>query len=170
MEDYTYHLGEPRPRVLGAHMLEVCPSIASDTPSCEIHPLSIGGRGDPVRLVFTARPGPAVVVGMSDLGDRLRLVANEVELIEPDAPLPNLPVAHAIWEPRPDFPTAAAAWLLAGGSHHTGLGLGITLEAITDLAEMLGVELLAIGRDTELGAFKNEIRWNRVFFGLAGGL
>ena len=109
MEDYTYHLGEPRPRILGAHMLEVCPSIAAGRPTCEIHPLGIGGKADPVRLVFTARPGPGVVVGLVDLGDRLRLIANEVDLVEPDAPLPRLPVARAVWEPRPDLRTSATA-------------------------------------------------------------
>ena len=103
MEDYTYHLGDPVPEVLGAHMLEVCPSIAAGQPSCEIHPLSIGGRADPVRLVFDAAPGPGVVVGLADLGDRFRLIANEVDLVEPDAPLPRLPVARAVWRPRPDL-------------------------------------------------------------------
>lgn len=170
MEDYTYHLGEPAPKVLGAHMLEVCPSIAADKPSCEIHPLAIGGKGDPVRLVFTAKAGPGLVVGLTDLGNRFRLVANEVDLIEPDALLPNLPVARAVWQPRPDFATAVSAWLLAGGSHHTSLSIGISLEPLGDLAEMLGIELLAVGPDTRIDAFKKEIRWNRVFYGLAEGL
>lgn len=170
MEDYTYHLGEPGPKVLGSHMLEVCPSIAADKPSCEIHPLSIGGKGDPVRLVFTARSGPGVVVGLTDLGNRFRLVANEVDLIEPDAPLPKLPVARAIWRPRPDFATALSAWLLAGGSHHTSLSIGLGLEPLGHLAEMLGVELLAIGPETRIDPFKKEIRWNRVFYGLADGV
>jgi L-arabinose isomerase len=170
MEDYTYHLGEPSPKVLGAHMLEVCPSIAAARPSCEIHPLSIGGKSDPVRLVFTARPGPGVVVGMSDMGNRFRLVANQVDLIEPDAPLPRLPVARAVWQPRPDFNTGLAAWLLAGGPHHTSLSLGIDLQPVIDLAEMLGVELIAIGEDSSLEEIKKELRWNRVFYGLADGL
>ena len=100
MEDYTYHLGDPVPEVLGAHMLEVCPSIAGGTPTCEIHPLSIGGKGDPVRLVFDAASGPAVVVGLVDMGDRFRLIANEVDIVPPDAPLPKLPVARAVWRPR----------------------------------------------------------------------
>ena len=112
MEDYTYHLGDPVPEVLGAHMLEVCPSIAGTRPRCEIHPLSIGGRSDPVRLVFDAAPGPAVVVGMADLGDRFRLIANEVDIVAPDEPLPRLPVARAVWRPRPDLATAAEAWLI----------------------------------------------------------
>ena len=170
MEDYTYHLGDPTPRVLGAHMLEVCPSIAGDVPSCEIHPLSIGGKADPVRLVFTARPGTGIVVGLSDLGNRFRLVANQVEVVEPDAPMPNLPVARAVWEPQPDFRTAVSGWLLAGGSHHTSLSLGIDFEPLIDLAEMLGIELVAIGHGTSLEQLKNEIRWNRLFYGLVDGL
>jgi L-arabinose isomerase len=170
MEDYTYHLGDPAPRVLGAHMLEVCPSIAGDVPSCEIHPLSIGGKGDPVRLVFTARPGPGIVVGLIDLGNRFRLVANEVELVEPNGPMPKLPVARAVWEPQPDFRTAVSGWLLAGGSHHTSLSVGIGLEPLIDLAEMLGIELVAIGAGSSLEQLKNEMRWNRLFYGLVDGL
>jgi L-arabinose isomerase len=115
MEDYTYHLGDPVPEVLGAHMLEVCPSITRDRPSCEIHPLSIGGRADPVRLVFDAAPGEARVVGLTDLGDRFRLLVNDVDLVAPDEPLPKLPVARAVWRPKPDLMTAAEAWLTAGG-------------------------------------------------------
>jgi L-arabinose isomerase len=152
MEDYTYHLGEPRPRILGAHMLEVCPSIAAGRPTCEIHPLGIGGKPDPVRLVFTARPGPGIVVGLVDLGDRLRLVANEVDLIEPDAPLPRLPVARAVWEPRPDLRTSATAWLLAGGPHHTALSIGLSTDVIRDFARMSGIELVVIDGATTVRA------------------
>jgi L-arabinose isomerase len=153
MEDYTYHLRGPRPRILGAHMLEVCPSIASGRASCEIHPLGIGGKPDPVRLVFTARPGPAIVVGLIDLGDRLRLVANEVDLVEPDAPLPRLPVARAVWEPRPDLRTSATAWLLAGGPHHTALSIGLPTDVIRDFARLAGIELVLIdGASTVRGA------------------
>src|SRR5918911_758926 len=119
MEDYTYHWGPGTPKVLGAHMLEVCPSIADGKPRCEIHPLSIGNREDPVRLVFTAAPGPAVVVGISDVGDRFRLTANEIDVVPPDEPLPRLPVARAVWTPRPSFATATESWLYAGGPHHT---------------------------------------------------
>jgi L-arabinose isomerase len=169
MEDYTYHFGESGPKVLGAHMLEVCPSIAGDRPSCEIHPLSIGGKPDPVRLVFTARTGPGVVVGLMDLGNRFRLVANEVDLTEPDAPLPNLPVARAVWRPLPDFETAAAAWLLAGGSHHTCLSLDLDLEIIADFAKMAGVELAAIGGDTTFASFERELRWNQAYHHLVAG-
>lgn len=152
MEDYTYHLGAPSPRILGAHMLEVCPSIAADLPSCEIHPLGIGGKPDPVRLVFTARPGPGIVVGLVDLGDRLRLVANEVDLIEPDAPLPRLPVARAVWEPRPDLRTSATAWLLAGAPHHTALSIGLSTDVIGDFARMSGIELVRIDGSTTVRA------------------
>jgi L-arabinose isomerase len=163
MEDYTYHFGETGPKVLGAHMLEVCPSIAEGRPSCEIHPLSIGGKPDPVRLVFTARTGHALVVGLMDLGNRFRLVANEVELVEPDEPLPNLPVARAVWQPLPDFATSAASWLLAGGSHHTCLSLDVDLEVLTDFANMSGIELAAIDAHTSFASFERELRWNQAY-------
>ncbi len=163
MEEYTYHLGESGPKVLGAHMLEVCPSIAGAKPSCEIHPLSIGGKPDPVRLVFTARTGPGVIAGLIDLGNRFRLVVNEVELEEPDAPLPKLPVARAVWRPLPDFQTAASAWLLAGGSHHTCLSLDLDLEVVTDFAAMADVELAAIDRDASLAEFERVLRWNQAY-------
>ncbi|MFI9158668.1 L-arabinose isomerase [Kitasatospora aureofaciens] len=170
MEDYTYHLEFGRELILGAHMLEVCPSIAAGTPSCEIHPLSIGGREDPVRLVFDAEPGPAVVVGLADLGDRFRLVANEVDVVAPPAPLPHLPVARAVWEPRPDLHTSTEAWLTAGGPHHTVLSRAVGAEELDDLAEMLGVELLLIDEETSLRRFTKELRWNQAYHRLAQGL
>ena len=170
MEDYTYHLAPEGPKVLGAHMLEVCPSIARDTPSCEIHPLSIGGRQDPVRLVFTAAAGPGVVAGLLDLGDRFRLVVNEVDVVEPDEELPRLPVARAVWEPRPDLATAAEAWIHAGGPHHTVFCQAIGSEAFADLAEIAGVELLLIDAETRIGEFRKELRWNQAYFHLARGL
>ena len=145
MEDYTYDLTAGSELVLGAHMLEICPSIAAERPSCEIHPLSIGGAEDPVRLVFDAAPGPAVVVSLVDLGDRFRLVANEVDVIAPPHELPKLPVARAVWKPRPDFTTATEAWLTAGGSHHSVFTSALGLEAFADLAEIAGVELVSIG-------------------------
>ncbi|WP_165985259.1 L-arabinose isomerase [Streptomyces sp. YIM 98790] len=166
MEDYTYDLGPGTPRILGAHMLEVCPSIAAATPSCEIHPLSIGGREDPVRLVFDAAPGPGVVVGLSDLGDRFRLTLNEVELVPPALPLGRLPVARAVWEPRPSFAESAESWLLAGAPHHTVLSSALTTEVLTDFADMCGVELLAIGADTTPGQLAKEIRWNQAYYRL----
>ncbi len=170
MEDYTYNLGAEEPQVLGAHMLEVCPSIASGQPTCEIHPLAIGGRADPVRLVFTAPPGPGLVVGLVDLGTRLRLVANEVDVVAPEAELPRLPVAHAVWVPRPGLATAAESWLLAGGPHHTCFTQALTIEAVEDLAEIAGVELVTIGSDTTAGGFRRELHWNDAYYHLAGGL
>jgi L-arabinose isomerase len=170
MEDYVYHLGPGAEKVLGAHMLEVCPSIAADRPTCEIHPLSIGAREDPVRLVFTAPPGPAVMVCLIDIGGRLRLVANQVDVVEPDAPLPRLPVARAVWEPRPSLSTAAEAWLMAGGSHHSVFTMALDMDAIRDLAVIAGIELLVIDGATDIHRFADELRWNRVYYHLARGL
>ena len=164
MEDYTYHLGDPVPEVLGAHMLEVCPSLTRDKPSCEIHPLSIGGRSDPVRLVFDAAPGPAVILGLADLGDRFRLIASEVDVVEADAPLPNLPVARAVWRPRPDLATAAEAWLMAGGPHHTALTSALGIEAIADFADIADLELVTIDASTTPYDFKRELRWNQAYY------
>jgi L-arabinose isomerase len=170
MEDYTYDLLPDRQLILGAHMLEVCPSISAETPSCEIHPLSIGGREDPVRLVFDADPGPATVVGLADLGDRFRLVANEIDVIAPPEPLPKLPVARAVWRPQPSLSTSAESWLTAGGPHHTAMTSSLTREHLTDLAEMLGVELLVIDADTTTSQFTKEMRWNQAYYRLAQGL
>jgi L-arabinose isomerase len=170
MEDYTYHLGPGEQKILGAHMLEVCPSIATGTPSCEIHPLSIGGREDPVRLVFDAEPGPAFVVGICDLGDRFRLVANEIEVVPPDQPLPRLPVARAVWKPRPSLPTSTEAWLLAGGPHHTVLSSAVGIDALVDFATIAETELLVIDADTSMRQFANELRWNQAYFRLARGM
>ncbi len=167
MEDYTYHLGRDGAKVLGAHMLEVCPSIAAGKPSCEIHPLSIGGKGDPVRLVFTADPGPAIVVALLDVGDRFRLVANAVEVVAPDEELPKLPVARAVWEPAPDLPTAAEAWLLAGGPHHTVFTSAVGVEVLEDFAEIAGLELLVIDEHTRVSEFRKELRWNHAYYSLA---
>jgi L-arabinose isomerase len=164
MEDYTYHLGDPVPEVLGAHMLEVCPSLTRDKPSCEIHALSIGGRSDPVRLVFDAAPGPAVILGLADLGDRFRLIASEVDVVEADEPLPNLPVARAVWRPRPSLATAAEAWLMAGGPHHTALTSSLGIEAIADFADIADLELVTIDAATTPGAFKRELRWNQAYW------
>ncbi|KDN87509.1 L-arabinose isomerase [Kitasatospora cheerisanensis] len=167
MEDYTYHLEPGRELILGAHMLEVCPSIAAATPSCEIHPLGIGGREDPVRLVFDAEPGPAVVVGLADLGDRFRLVANEIDVVEPAEPLPELPVARAVWQPRPNLHTSTEAWLTAGAPHHTVLTAALGTEELDDLAEMLATELVVIDADTSMRAFTRELRWNQAYHRLA---
>jgi L-arabinose isomerase len=170
MEDYTYHLGPGEPKILGAHMLEVCPSIAAGTPSCEIHPLSIGGREDPVRLVFDAEPGPAFVVGLSDLGERFRLVANEIDVVPPDEPLPRLPVARAVWKPRPSLATATEAWLMAGGPHHTVLSSAVQLDVLVDFATISGTELVVIDVATSIRQFSNELRWNQAYHRLARGL
>jgi L-arabinose isomerase len=170
MEDYTYDFAPGDGRVLGAHMLEVCPSIADGRPACEIHPLSIGGRADPVRLVFTARTGPAVNVALIDLGDRFRLVVNEVELVQPDEPLPKLPVARALWRPRPDLSTAAEAWLVAGGAHHTVLSDQLDTEVFADFADIGGIELLVIDAETRVRDFARELRWNQAYYRLAAGL
>ena len=167
MEDYTYHWGPGDPKILGAHMLEVCPSIAGSRPRLEIHPLSIGNREDPVRLVFTAAPGPGLVVGLADLGGRLRLTANEIDIVEPDEPLPRLPVARAVWKPRPDLATSAECWLLAGGPHHTVLSTAVGREALADFADMSGVELLMIDAGTDRRSFADRVRWNNTYYRMA---
>ena len=170
MEDYTYSLEPGRELILGAHMLEVCPTIAAGRPSCEIHPLSIGGREDPVRLVFDAAPGPALVAGLADLGDRLRIVANEIDVVAPPEPLPKLPVARAVWAPRPDWRTSVESWLTAGAPHHTVLSSAVDVEVLSDLANQLGVELVVIGADTTARGFEKELRWNAAYHRLARGL
>jgi L-arabinose isomerase len=151
-------------------MLEVCPSIAGDRPRVEVHPLSIGGRDDPARLVFTAATGPGVVVGWADLGDRFRWVANEIDLVEPDEPLPNLPVARAVWEPRPDFSTATEGWLTAGGPHHTVLSTAVTADEIGTLADHLGIELVQIDAGTTRRGLAKELRWSAAYYRLAQGI
>ena len=161
MEDYTYHLpASGAAQVLGAHMLEICPSIAAGKPSCEIHPLGIGGKDDPVRLVFGAPPGSAVNVTVVDMGDRFRMVLNEVEVVAPSEPLPKLPVARALWQPLPDLHTSAAAWIHGGGSHHPTFSQALTTEHIEDFAEMCGVELVVIDAQTNIRELKNELRQN----------
>jgi L-arabinose isomerase len=170
MEDYTYHLVPGEERVLGAHMLEVCPSIASATPTLEIHPLAIGAREDPVRLKFTAMPGDGVVVGLADMGDRFRIVANEIEVVEPDEPLPRLPVACAVWKPKPDLRTATESWLAAGAPHHTVLSSAIGVDELWDLAEMARTELVVIDDATTARGFANELRWSQAYHRLAQGL
>jgi len=170
MEDYTYHLEPGKELILGAHMLEVAPSLTTATPRLEIHPLGIGGRGDPVRLVFTADPGPAVVVAMSDMRDRFRLVANVVENVALPAAMPRLPVGHAVWRPTPDFPTSAAAWMTAGGAHHTVMTNAVGIEAFRDFADMAEVELLVIDESTTLAGFRDAVRWNAAYFRLAQGI
>ena len=170
MEDYTYDLTPGDERILGAHMLEVCPTLTRSRPRLEVHPLSIGGREDPVRLVFTADPGPGIVVALSDMRDRFRLVANVVELVLPGAPLPRLPVGRAVWKPAPDFQTSATSWLQAGAAHHTCMSTAVGVEAFTDFARMAGVELLVIDESTTTAGFENALRWNAAYYRLAGGI
>jgi L-arabinose isomerase len=169
MEDYSYDLGPEPHKILGAHMLEVCPTIAGNRPRVEIHPLGIGDREDPVRLVFTAAPGPATVTGICDVGDRFRLVVNEVDVVPPDEPLPRLPVARAVWVPRPDLATSAECWLTAGGPHHTVLSTAVGTEELTDIAEMLHTELLVIDADTSPRRFRSELRGNAAYHRLGLG-
>ncbi len=167
MEDYTYDLASDTPKILGAHMLEVCPTIAGEKPRLEVHPLGIGGREDPARLVFNAAPGAGVTIGWSDLGDRFRWVANEIDVVEPSEPLPNLPVARAVWEPRPDFETATEGWLTAGGPHHTVLSTQLGTEELTDLAEVFDTELVVIDADTTRRGLAKELRWSAAYHRLA---
>ena len=163
MEDYTYHLGR-NPKVLGAHMLEVCPSITSERPTLEIHPLSIGGKADPVRLVFTAREGPAINVSIVDLGNRFRMIVNEIDVVRPDEPLPMLPVARAIWVPKPNLKIAAASWIYAGGAHHTVFSQAVTTDHLQDFADIAGIEIIRIDARTEIQRFRDELRWNETYY------
>jgi L-arabinose isomerase len=169
MEDYTYHLPNGG-QILGAHMLEVCPSIAEDKPSVEVHPLSIGGREDPVRLVFTAAPGSAVNASIVDMGNRFRLIVNQVTLIRSEHPLPKLPVARALWIPEPNLKVSATAWILAGGAHHTSLSRALASSHLENFAEIAGMEYLLIDRDTKIGDFKRELQWNDVYYRVSDGL
>ena len=172
MEDYTYHFSASGDKVLGAHMLEICESIASPAgkPKLEILPLSIGGKADPVRLIFDANTGPAIGASIMDMGQRFRLVANLVDVVPTDEPLPNLPVARALWVPRPNLKVAAAAWIYAGGAHHTSFSYAVTAEHLRDFAEMAGIEFLLIDEQTSLEEFKKELRWNDLYYLLAKGV
>jgi L-arabinose isomerase len=169
MEDYTYHLNSKSTKVLGAHMLEICPSIAKGQPSLEVHPLGIGGKADPARLVFDRPPGPGLNAAIMDMGNRFRLLVNEVDVVSPEKPLPKLPVARTLWIPKPDFHTAVTAWIYAGGAHHTGFSQSVTTEMLEDFADMAGVELVIIDGDTTLRRFKQELNWNEVYYGLRNG-
>jgi L-arabinose isomerase len=169
MEDYTYDLTPGGELILGAHMLEVCPTLSSQRPTLEVHPLGIGGKDDPVRLVFTADAGPAVVVALTDMRERFRLTANVVDVVEPPHPLPKLPVGRAVWKPQPDFETSAAAWLTAGGAHHTVMSTQLGVEAFADYAEIARTELLVIDDATTLSGFQKEVRWNQAYYRLAQG-
>jgi L-arabinose isomerase len=169
MEDYTYDFSDEQPKVLGAHMLEICESIAADTISLEIHPLFVGGKSDPPRLIFDVSQGPALNASLIDMGNRFRLIVNEVDVIPPDQPLSKLPVARAVWIPRPDLKTAASAWILAGGAHHTGFSQAVKVEHLEDFAEIADIEFLVIGNETQIPAWKKELRWNDLYYLLKGG-
>lgn len=164
MEDYTYHLEPSNKLVLGAHMLEICESIAAEKPKLEIHPLSIGGKADPPRLVFSVPAGAAINATVVDMGNRFRIIVNEVNAVAPKHELPKLPVARVLWEPKPDFDTAVASWILAGGAHHTVFSQSITTEYLEDFAEIAGVELLVIKEGTTISEFKKELKWNEVYY------
>jgi len=169
MEDYTYHLNPKGHLVLGAHMLEICPTIAKAKPSLEVHPLGIGGKADPVRLVFDTPAGPALNASMIDMGNRFRLIVNEVDVVAPPKPLPKLPVARAVWVCRPSLQVAAACWIHAGGAHHTGFSQAVTAGMLEDLAEIAGIEFLLIDGRAELRAFQKELRGNEVYYALRSG-
>ena len=160
MEDYTYHLEPGNELVLGAHMLEICPSIAATRPRIEVHPLGIGGKADPARLVFDGASGPAINASVVDLGNRFRLIINEVDAVKSEKAMPNLPVARVLWKPQPSLRVAAETWILAGGAHHTGFSLALTAEQMIDWAELMRIEYLLINKDTNSLAFRNELRWS----------
>jgi len=166
MEDYTYHFTPQKDYVLGSHMLEICPSIASAKPSCEVHPLGIGGKEDPVRLVFDSPAGDALNASLIDMGNRFRLIVNEVEAVAPMADLPKLPVARVLWDPKPNLDIAATAWIHAGGAHHTVYTQALTTEYMEDLADIFGIELLVIDSDTKLRAFKDQLHANEAYYQL----
>lgn len=170
MEDYTYHLDPAGMKVLGAHMLEVCPSIACDKATVEVHPLGIGGKADPARLVFNVAQGDGINVSVMDMGNRFRMIANPCRVVLPDAELPKLPVARVVWEPEPDLRTAAAAWIVGGGAHHTGFSMALGVEHMADFAEMAGIEFLLIDEKTTIGDFKRDIRINEMYYMFARGL
>ncbi len=166
MEDYTYDFKNGHSRVLGAHMLEICPSIANGKPRCEVHPLGIGGKEDPARLVFDVDSGPAINVSVIDMGNRFRLLVNEVDTVRPEHDLPNLPVARVLWDPHPNMHVAAQTWILAGGAHHTVFSKAITTEFIEDFADMAGMELVIIDKNTTEREFKDKLKWNEVYYHL----
>jgi len=166
MEDYTYHFDPSNQLVLGSHMLEICESIAEGKPSCEVHPLGIGGKADPVRLVFNSVAGPGLNASIIDMGNRFRLLVNEVEAVKATEALPHLPVARVLWKPYPDMKTGCAAWILAGGAHHTCYSQNLAAEHLEDFADMADIEFALIGKDTRLSQFKNELRWSEVYYQL----
>jgi L-arabinose isomerase len=170
MEDYTYHLHPDGMKVLGAHMLEVCPSIGEGKASLEVHPLGIGGKADPARLVFDVASGPGVNASLMDMGKRFRLLVNPCDVVPADEPLPNLPVARVVWQPYPNLEVAAGSWILAGGAHHTGFSMAVSKEHLEDFSEIAGIEYVLIDKDTTISSIKKELRWNDLYYHLAKGL
>ncbi|MGN6214133.1 L-arabinose isomerase [Parafilimonas sp.] len=164
MEDYTYHFEKGNEMVLGSHMLEICPSIANKKPSCEIHPLGIGGKADPVRLVFDVNGGAALNASIIDMGNRFRMLVNTVEAVKPKHKLPKLPVARVLWKPLPDMKTGCAAWIYAGGAHHTCYSQNLTNEHLEDFAAMANIEFVLIDKNTNLYSLKNELRWSEAYY------
>lgn len=164
MEDYTYHFEPNDEMVLGSHMLEICPSIADNKPSCEIHPLGIGGKADPVRLVFNVAGGAALNASLIDMGNRFRLLVNTVTAVSPKRDLPKLPVARVLWKPHPNMNDALAAWIYAGGAHHTGYSQNLTADQFEDFAAMAGIEYVQIDNNTRLSELKNQLRWSEVYY------
>jgi L-arabinose isomerase len=165
MEDYTYHLDPAQPAILSAHMLEICPSIADGKPKIEVHPLGIGGKDAPARFVFNVPVGRGINASLIDMGGRMRLIVNPVEVIKPK-PLPKLPVACALWVPEPNLEIGAGAWILAGGAHHTSFSMALDIEYLEDFAEMAGVEFVLIDKNTEIREFKKELKWNDIAYKL----
>ncbi|PRY96635.1 L-arabinose isomerase [Marinilabilia salmonicolor] len=169
LEDYTLNFDGENSTILQAHMLEVCPLIADHKPKLQVHPLGIGGKNDPARLVFTSKPGEGVAATVVDMGNRFRMIVNKVECVE-SKPLPKLPVASALWVPKPNFEVGAAAWILAGGTHHTSFSYDLTAEYLEDFAEIAGIEFLLIDEKTTIPEFKKELRWNDMFYKLNRGI
>jgi len=169
LEDYTLNFDGENSTILQAHMLEVCPLIADHKPKLQVHPLGIGGKNDPARLVFTSKPGEGVAATVVDMGNRFRMIVNKVECVE-SKPLPKLPVASALWVPQPNFEVGAAAWILAGGTHHTSFSYDLTAEYLEDFAEIAGIEFLLIDEKTTIPEFKKELRWNDMFYKLNRGI
>ena len=170
MEDYVYHFDPQGMRVLGAHMLEVCESVAAEKPLLDVQPLSIGGKADPARLIFVGAPGPAINASLIDLGNRFRMLVNKVEAVTPPEDLPRLPVARVLWDPKPNLKVAAAAWILAGGAHHTVYSQALTAQHIADYCEIADIEMVLIDEGTDLDEFKKELRLNEIYYHIAQGI
>lgn len=170
MEDYVYHLDPKGPRILGAHMLEVCESIAADKPVLDVQPLDIGGKDSPARLLFNALEAPAVCASLVDLGNRFRMIVNKVEAVKSPADLPNLPVARVLWDPKPNLKVAAESWILAGGAHHSVFSQALTAQYVEDYCEIAGIEYLLIDEETEIRKFKQELRLGEIYYHIAKGL